>query len=618
VVLDGTYKILRRIGDGGMGEVYEARHARLAGRYAVKVLNTTSSAQPEAVARFRREAQVTTALRHPSIVQIIDFNTTAAGVSYLVMEYLDGANLETIIDQEGAQPLERIVTIARQVASALTEAHRRGIVHRDLKPQNIFLVAPAAGNTDDEPERAKVLDFGISKIRSASRALTETAVVLGTPQYMSPEQAEGKTAEVDAATDQFALAAIVYEMLTGAPAFNGDTLATVVYKVVHTAPEPIATRRPDVPAAVQRVVSRGLSKNKAERFDSVADFSAALREAVDGPAPLRRTSSGPTLPPPTRERPAMAALPAPRAPETETLIGPPAATRAARAAADGSTVTDETATTRRAIKVTTLGRQTGELLRLIRGTRSRGRLAAVSTVALVVMLGLGVRSLRHAPTKTLPPVAVQLGPASAPAPVPAIRPLPPKPAPPPTADFDIASDPPGIPLWIDGQPFPNPATQALTRAHGVLPPGTHTFELAKLGFQTWRRTVEMTPTNPTRFLARLRRDDGTSAGAPVWPPPVPPTSRAAVAPGAKPPGAGPKAPCLLTVGSQPWAELWIDGDNTLRNTPVAGMALPCGSHRLDLRRRDLNIHFTTNITLVPGKLTKQRYHLETLDAKDAR
>ena len=628
VVLDGTYKILRRIGDGGMGEVYEARHARLAGRYAVKVLNTASSAQVEAVARFRREAQVTSALRHPGIVQIIDFNTTAAGVAYLVMEYLEGANLETIIDGQGPQPLDRVVSIARQVASALTEAHRRGVVHRDLKPQNIFLVARSVGDDDDEPERAKVLDFGISKIRSASRALTETAVVLGTPQYMSPEQAEGKTAEVDESTDQFALAAIVYEMLTGRPAFNGDTLASVVYKVVHTAPEPVTARRPELPAAVERVVMRGLSKNKAARFASVADFASALREAAHGPVIRRRTSSAPTLPPPAstvEQAQVAAAAPAPRDPRT--LAGPPAATRAGRAVAKAGQAPP------RRLRATTLGRQTGELLRRMRATGTRERaLGGAAVLTVIVAAALGVRWLGHSPAKAPATVTTTGAPAPTAPPAPAIRPIiheaPPPPA--PVAEFDIASDPPGIPLWVDGQPFPNPARQVSTRARGTLAPGPHTFELAKLGFQTWRRTVEMTPSTPTRFLARLRREEG-SAGVAGWPPAVPAAARpgpavhvapAAAATARPAPAAAeaahalpattpaPTGACLLTVGSRPWAEVWIDGANTGRSTPMVNMALPCGSHRLELRRRDLKIEFTTDVTLIAGRVNKQKYYLE--------
>jgi serine/threonine-protein kinase len=617
-VLDGTYKIVRRIGDGGMGEVYEARHSRLSGRYAVKVLNATVSAQPDAEARFRREAQVTSALRHPGIVQIIDFNTTYTGMSYLVMEYLEGENLEKLLDREGGLPIDRMVDITRQVAAALTEAHRNGVVHRDLKPQNIFLLARKPG--DDEPERTKVLDFGISKIRSASRGLTETSVVLGTPQYMSPEQAEGKTGDVDVATDQFALAAIAYEMLTGLPAFTGDTLASVVYKVVHQEPEPIAARRPDAPRQLQKVIARGLSKRKQDRYASVAEFAAHLRAAGQAPGTRRRAETPASARPPGLDgrRPAFPAAPRP-APVAETarLVSPPARGEEPRprqptnaAAATGGT---------------TLGRHTGELLRLVTGAtrKNRARLIVAASLALLfVGFSAGLRAVRRSPGRSPASSALaSASPAAAtrPARPPsgfAVQPIPspPEPAPAPVAaaEFDIASDPPGIALWVDGQPYPGPTKQAVTRARGSLPVGTHTFELAKLGFQTWRRAVEMTPDAPTRFLARLKRDDASPAAP--WPPPVPTTGRAgagaAVAqksPSTTPP---PATTCLLTVGATPWAEVWIDGENTRHHTPAVELALPCGSHRLDLRRPDLNINFTTNVTVSPGKVLKQKFHLE--------
>jgi tRNA A-37 threonylcarbamoyl transferase component Bud32 len=595
-----------------MGEVYEARHARLSGRYAVKVLNAMVSAQPDAVARFRREAQVTSALRHPSIVQVIDFNTTASGVAYLVMEYLDGANLEKVIDSGGALAIDRAVNITRQVAAALTAAHRKGIVHRDLKPQNIFLVTHKID--DEEPERAKVLDFGISKIRSAARPLTETAVVLGTPQYMSPEQAEGKTADVDAATDQFALAAIAYEMLTGQPAFTGDTLASVVYKVVHQEPEPLAVYRPELPGELQQVVSRGLSKRKGERFPSAADFATALRAAAS--APVRR-----------------APLPAPPASVSKQLAAPPVAGRGAQRTLTGMSrpaslrssppagYPTVRGATRSAVKATTLGRHTGELLRLVTRTTGTHRRAIVAAALALCLLGLGVRTAVRSAREPARPAADGLvtAPETTPrAPMAAtIQPIAAEPtAPAADAEFDIASDPSGIALWVDGQPYPNPTRQAVTRARGALPAGTHTFELAKLGFQTWRRVVEMTPAAPTRFLARLKHDDVAGATA-MWPPPVPATAH--VAPPLAPqqlPDITPTPPsgCLLTVGSTPWAEVWIDGDNTLKNTPAVRMTLPCGSHRLDLRRTDLKIHFITSVTLTPGKEVKQKYKLQVVES----
>ena len=225
-----------------MGEVYEATHARLAHRYAVKFLHPGMRDHPEALPRFMREAQVTSRLRHPGIVSVVDFNTLPDGVAYLVMEYLEGEPLGKVLARTGPFPLPRVVDITDQLSSALTAAHLEGVVHRDMHPQNVF-VMPAIGG---QAERVKILDFGISKIASMSK-ITGMAAVLGTPQYMSPEQAEGKIDQLDAASDQFSLAAIVYEMLTGRPAFSGETLASVAYQVVHAAATPIRDFRPELP-----------------------------------------------------------------------------------------------------------------------------------------------------------------------------------------------------------------------------------------------------------------------------------------------------------------------------------------------------------------------------------
>src|SRR3954462_1391734 len=251
-LLGGTYRIVRRIGSGGMGEVYEARHERLAHRYAVKLLHPAMRDHPEAGPRFMREAQITSRLRHPGIVSVVDFNTLPNGQAYLVMEYLEGESLGKILARTGPLPLARAVDIAHQLCSALTAAHLEGIVHRDVHPQNIFVIPPGGG----DGERVKILDFGISKIASISQKITGMAAVMGTPQYMSPEQAEGKTDELDASSDQFSLAAIVYEMLTGRQAFKGNTLASVAYQIVHARPLPVQTYRPELPAEIENVVTR--------------------------------------------------------------------------------------------------------------------------------------------------------------------------------------------------------------------------------------------------------------------------------------------------------------------------------------------------------------------------
>src|SRR4051812_27617714 len=310
-LLGGTYRIVRHIGSGGMGEVYEATHARLAHRYAVKFLHPGMRDHPEALPRFMREAQVTSRLRHPGIVSVVDFNTLPDGVAYLVMEYLEGEPLGKVLARTGPLPLPRVVDITDQLSSALTAAHLEGVVHRDMHPQNVF-VMPAVGG---QAERVKILDFGISKIASISQKITGMAAVLGTPQYMSPEQAEGKIDQLDAASDQFSLAAIVYEMLTGRAAFSGGTLASVAYQVVHAAAAPIRDFRPELPRELDQVLSRALAKDQKARFPSVSEFALHFRWTASLPVnePLRpsrfEVAHAPTIEADVEETTAVSALP---------------------------------------------------------------------------------------------------------------------------------------------------------------------------------------------------------------------------------------------------------------------------------------------------------------------
>ena len=201
-----------------MGAVYEATHARLAGRYAIKLLLLKPTVGSEAIALFAREARITSLLQHPNIVQVIDHNTTADGTEYLVMEYLAGESLAQRLVRKGPLPLDIVVGIVDQIAAGLAAAHASRVVHRDLKPDNVFLV-PVEGR---EAESVKILDFGISKVKGKSwgRQAPE-GTVMGTPLYMAPEQIEGRVGDADAATDQFALAVIAYEMLTGHTPFHG-------------------------------------------------------------------------------------------------------------------------------------------------------------------------------------------------------------------------------------------------------------------------------------------------------------------------------------------------------------------------------------------------------------
>src|SRR5688500_2759959 len=268
-VVAETYQVTRLLGRGGMGSVWEANHLRLPGkRVAIKVLNTDASADPEALLRFRREAEIASRLGHPNIIEVHDFNLLPGGQPYLVLELLLGESLDARM-RRGPIPPEQVVRIAGQIAGALAAAHRAGVVHRDLKPQNVYLVP-----RDDEAggERVKVLDFGISKIRGSQTVKTNDSTILGTPQYMAPEQATGNHAAVDERTDVFALGAMVYEMLAGRPAFTGQSIPEVVFKVVYEEPPPLGDLVPGLPARVADASGRALAKKQEERFPDVVSF----------------------------------------------------------------------------------------------------------------------------------------------------------------------------------------------------------------------------------------------------------------------------------------------------------------------------------------------------------
>ncbi|MES1157766.1 MAG: protein kinase, partial [Haliangium ochraceum] len=272
-VLHDTYRLLHAVAEGGCGTVYAAAHARLPGQFAVKVLHRGLIRNLEAMTRFRQEAEITSTLRHPHIVQVLDFNVTPDGSPYFVMELLEGRPLATVLAERGAIEPAAAVHIVEQIAQALYAAHLRGIVHRDLKPDNVVLLSGQG-----MPDFVKVLDFGISQASWRPR-LTDNTHVAGTPQYMAPEQACGLRDEIGPWTDQFSLAAITYTLLTGQEPFTAEDAIAVLYQVVHSDP-PLPSHHTRLGAAVDATIMRGLAKKPVDRFPDVLAFAESLRAAL--------------------------------------------------------------------------------------------------------------------------------------------------------------------------------------------------------------------------------------------------------------------------------------------------------------------------------------------------
>jgi serine/threonine-protein kinase len=291
-VLAGKYRIDERLSEGGMGTVYRGTHVLMDKTVAVKVLRPSLAADEKIVARFSREARAASKISHPHALSVTDFGESENGVVFLVMEYLSGKTLKEIIRQEGPMPLTRAVEILRQVGGALDAAHAEGVVHRDLKSDNIMLLS--SSGTD----YAKVLDFGIAKIKEPEGTydpgLTAPDLVIGTPQYMSPEQCS-QSPDIDARSDIYSLGVILYEMLVGHVPFTGESPTAIMLKhLQHPAPSVLAERS-DVPKAVGRVVARALEKRPEDRYESVGQLVEDFTIAA-GMEPASMYSSGPHKP----------------------------------------------------------------------------------------------------------------------------------------------------------------------------------------------------------------------------------------------------------------------------------------------------------------------------------
>ena len=267
-VVAGRYELEELVGSGGMSSVYRALDRLLERNVALKILHPHYGDDAEYVERFRREARAVAQLSHPNIVTVID-RGEADGQQFIVFEYIDGESLKQLVDRNGPLPARRAIELGLQVADALAFAHQAGLVHRDVKPQNVLVT---------EDGEAKVTDFGIARSLDVEHGVTQTGTVLGTSNYLSPEQARGQT--VTPATDVYSLGVVLYELLTGDVPFPGENFVAVAMKHINEPPPSLLEQRPDVPVRVVHAIERALAKDPADRFPTMEAFAAELRACL--------------------------------------------------------------------------------------------------------------------------------------------------------------------------------------------------------------------------------------------------------------------------------------------------------------------------------------------------
>ena len=292
--LGPNYELGDRIGAGGFAEVFRARDLRLKRDLAIKVLRPDLGLSPELLQRFRREAETIAALRNAHIVPVFDVGE-AEGLSFIIMPLIEGESLRATLDRDGAMPVAEVRRILREACQGLAAAHDAGIIHRDIKPENIML--------EGRDKRVLLMDFGIAKAMGAvtgeegdpSVALTTTGIIIGTPQYMSPEQACGDKT-IDARTDQYSLAVVGYRMLSGALPFDGDSTRSVLYQQLVADPLPIIDKVPNLPGGLANAIQRALAKEPNERFPTMREFG----EMLDSEATIATRPTAPTRPKPKR------------------------------------------------------------------------------------------------------------------------------------------------------------------------------------------------------------------------------------------------------------------------------------------------------------------------------
>ena len=504
--IDGRYAIEARLGEGGMGVVYKARHVLIDKPVAIKILRKEAAQDTASVQRFIQEAKSASKINHSNIVDITDFGVLPDGHAYFVMEFLQGPTLAQAI-QGGPMESARVCSIGAQVSRGLHAAHQKGIVHRDLKPENIFLL-----DREGQKDYVKIVDFGIAKVGGGAK-LTQVGMVLGTPEYMSPEQATGQ--ETDHRVDQYALGCIMYEMLTGAVPFLGERPAQTLTKHVF---EPVIAprkRKPElnIPAPLEAVVLRTLEKKPEKRFPSMRELEQALMQVeqemkggrvVIEDAKLLTSGGGsgqmstvPAAPqPPGSSGPQMAPAPAPVQPGFFPAAAPPLGgsypptpgVMVAPGVAPGGS----------------LVRPTREGLEVQKTRQLRKVLAAVAgaLTVVIVLLVYFLLSKDEAKTPTVPPVKplkVDTPPkVDTPTVTPQVR-IDTPPPPPATVSLLVTSKPPGADVVVDGD------VKGITPVRFVHKRGaTLALEVRKKGFESF--TQELSPEKDEVVDVKLEKE----------------------------------------------------------------------------------------------------------------
>jgi eukaryotic-like serine/threonine-protein kinase len=289
-VLEGKYLIVTRIGAGGMGNVYRGRHTKMETNVAIKILHASLVSDAKAVERFRREARAALAVNHPNAIQVMDFGVTEDQTVFIVMELLDGVSLQKVIETEKTLSVSKAVKIFKQICAAVSAAHNKDVIHRDLKPDNVIIL-----NYGKSDEQVKVLDFSIAKVTSPDKnantpALTEVGLVVGTPQYMSPEQAQGL--DLDKRADIYSLGVTLYQVLTGSLPFTAASSMALALKHIHALPRPLREVNAKIPLEIETVVMKAMAKRPTDRQQTADELSDELDKALIASGKSATTSSG--------------------------------------------------------------------------------------------------------------------------------------------------------------------------------------------------------------------------------------------------------------------------------------------------------------------------------------